>query len=261
MTSAELKGGLGNIMFQIAATYGIAAIRKDAVGFDLEKHKIELQGNNAIHYIDNIFRGIKSCQYSLSRGDMYQEKSFNYSPIDTNLHKRNMILSGYFQSEKYFIHIRDIIHDIFDIPDDIKQYLHTKYNNIINSDKTVSLHVRRGDYVRFNHIHPPCDIQYFTNAIELFNNDSIFVVFSDDIPWCKQNLKGEFTFIEGEKDYIDIYLMSLCKDNIICNSSFSWWGAWLNKNINKRVIAPKKWFGSEATYNDRDIYCEDWIKV
>ena len=95
-----------------------------------------------------------------------------------------------------------------------------------------------------------------------FNNCENFIIFSDDIKWCKNNFIGDkFTFIEGEKDYIDLWLMSLCNHNIIANSSFSWWGAWLNQNPNKKVIAPINWFGPEKKLNPKDIYCKNWIKI
>ena len=88
------------------------------------------------------------------------------------------------------------------------------------------------------------------------------LVFSDDIDWCKGVFRGDrFTFIEGEKDYIDLYIMSQCKNNIIANSTFSWWGAWLNKNKNKKIVAPKKWFGSLISHNTKDLIPKEWIKV
>ena len=95
-----------------------------------------------------------------------------------------------------------------------------------------------------------------------FNNCDNFLIFSDDIVWCKNNFVGDkFIFIEGEEDYIDLWLMSLCNHNIIANSSFSWWGAWLNKNNNKTVIAPKNWFGPNKKLDPTDLYCKDWLVI
>jgi hypothetical protein len=103
-------------------------------------------------------------------------------------------------------------------------------------------------------------MDYYRNAIAEFSDDTRFLVFSDDIQWCKENFKGDnFHFIEGEKDYVDLYLMSLCNNNIIANSSFSWWGAWLNNTPNKKVIAPKQWFGKAKQLNTKDLIPETWI--
>ena len=85
------------------------------------------------------------------------------------------------------------------------------------------------------------------------------MVFSDDLDWCKETFLGNrFTFISGNRDYQDLFLMSMCKNNIIANSSFSWWGAWLNTNLNKKVIAPKKWFGPQLSLSSDDIYPNTW---
>ena len=106
------------------------------------------------------------------------------------------------------------------------------------------------------------DLSYFdkaTSEIVKKHSDIRFVVFSDDINWCKEAFKNKnFTFIEDEKDYIDLHMMSLCKHNIIVNSTFSWWGAWLNTNPNKIVIAPKVWFGSSSHEDSKDVIPNDW---
>jgi hypothetical protein len=102
-------------------------------------------------------------------------------------------------------------------------------------------------------------------AIKKMPKDSVFLIFSDDIQWCKENfpdMPEKFRFIEGNKDYEDLYIMSHCKNNIIANSSFSWWGAWLNSNLEKTIIAPATWFGPTLQNNDTtDLYCEGWIKI
>jgi hypothetical protein len=95
-------------------------------------------------------------------------------------------------------------------------------------------------------------------------NDKYYIIFSDDISWCKENLSflNNKIFIEGNTDFQDLYLMSKCKNNIIANSSFSWWGAWLNTNKDKIVIAPKKWFGISNSHLDTsDLYCNNWVTI
>ena len=126
-----------------------------------------------------------------------------------------------------------------------------------------SIHVRRGDYLTKPNIHPTQTINYYMDAVKLMSPNTLFLVFSDDIGWCKDNFK-DFTnivFIEGNSDYEDLLLMSLCDNNIICNSSFSWWAAWLNQNPNKKVVAPKLWFGSGLNHNTKDITPENWIEL
>ena len=102
-------------------------------------------------------------------------------------------------------------------------------------------------------------------AVKQMPKDSVFVIFSDDIPWCKANfpdIPEKFVFIEGNSDHEDLLLMSLCNNVIIANSTFSWFAAWLNNNANKKVIAPAKWFGDAyAHYDTTDLIPESWIKI
>jgi len=119
------------------------------------------------------------------------------------------------------------------------------------------LHVRRGDYLQLPTHHPTCTIDYYHKA--LANFDGKVLVFSDDIDWCRKTFQDpRFEFVKGNLDYIDLYLMSMCKNNIIANSSFSWWAAWLNDNKDKKVIAPKKWFGPAISHNTMDLYPKKW---
>ena len=107
-------------------------------------------------------------------------------------------------------------------------------------------------------------MEYYRSAVDLIGKEKLFFIFSDDINWCKNNfdfIENKF-FIENNKDYEDLILMSLCSHNIIANSSFSWWGAWLNSNPNKIIISPKKWFGNKYNFhNTKDLYNEKWIKL
>jgi len=137
-----------------------------------------------------------------------------------------------------------------------------KYNFLKNK-KTTSIHVRRGDYVNHPNHHPTQSLEYYLEAIKILKDETeLFLVFSDDINWCKENIKlDNVVYIENEKDYIELYLMSVCTNNIISNSSFSWWGAWLNKNEDKKVIGPLKWFGDAIKHNTGDVLPENWIKL
>jgi len=129
----------------------------------------------------------------------------------------------------------------------------------------IALHVRRTDYAQYSH-HPICDINYYKEALARFDSDREVIIFSDDPEWCLQEDlfdNDRFLVSENRDQYLDLCLMSLCSDFIIANSSFSWWGAWLSTNENKRVVAPSKWFGPplNQTNNTKDLYCEGWEVV
>ena len=107
-------------------------------------------------------------------------------------------------------------------------------------------------------------VNYYKAAMDQFPDDALFVVFSQDIEWCKEHLaplKKNILFIEGERHYHDFYLMTLCKHNIICNSTFSWWGAYLNKNPNKKIFAPLYWFAPTYHHDTRDLIPDSWTLV
>ena len=128
---------------------------------------------------------------------------------------------------------------------------------------TVALHVRRADYVGLTHAFVPLSIDYYRAAMRLFPQESHFVVFSDDPAWCREAFKEErVEVISGNPGYADLYLMSACGHQIIANSSFSWWAAYLNPNPQKRVVAPKHWFGPALAANDtRDLIPPEWVRI
>jgi hypothetical protein len=153
--------------------------------------------------------------------------------------------------------------NLFEVDEATKIKLLDMYGEILNKD-TCSIHIRRGDYVGLPNHHPTQLISYYEDAIKIIGDNKHFVFFSDDIKWCEENFKfvENKTFISNNTDYEDMYLMSMCKNNIIANSTFSWWGAWLNNNETKQVIAPLKWFGTYYShFNTKDLYCDKWIKL
>lgn len=249
MISCLLQGGLGNQLFQVSTTCALAWENNDEAVFDLSAHHLPLQGNKVENYRDNVFRNINFQNLDLTHFQTIKEsEDFRY--------QKDSILFGYFQSEKYFINYRNRLLNLYSPNESIENYIKNKYDYILH-ENTVSLHIRRGDYLKLQHVHPICDMDYYIKAINMFSKDSVFLVFSDDTPWCKQVFKSKkYIIIEEEKDYIDLYLMSMCKNNIIANSSFSWWGAWLNNNENKIVVAPKKWINNkeyEQIYTNKQI--------
>ena len=204
------------------------------------------------------------------KSDIIQEKSLLF---DNNLlmFEDNKYIDGYFQCEYYFKDIRKEILNQFVINQAISNYTKDIENKIKNSRNSCSLHIRRGDFMNDTNIsiHGACDIKYYKNAMKYLEEkiDNLFYfVFSDDIEWCRENLVIEnAVYIESKEIRIpheDIYLMSLCSNNIIANSTFSWWGAWINQNEEKIVIAPKKWFAEDKMNNQsKDIVCESWVRI
>lgn len=259
MISSLLQGGLGNQMFQIAAASSLAKDLDTTAKFSATSHILNLQGNKAINYKINIFSNIDLSENNnfINNLEKYNETTFSFTEIPK---KNNLILNGYFQTELYFKHNKEHIRNLFSETNFVKEYISDQYSDI-DFNNSVSMHVRRGDYLRFPDIHPCLSIEYYNNAIKLIKNYKNLLVFSDDKKWCKANLKYDnIIYIDNEPDYIDLYLMSRCRDNIIANSSFSWWGAWLNKNLSKSVIAPNIWFGKGGPKDFQDIYPEGWIK-
>jgi hypothetical protein len=251
-----LVGGLGNMLFQISAAYS-TSIRDDKK-FICDNISNMSPHNPPSHYLSTIFRKIKfeDLNYHTT---IFSENGFHFNEIP-KIHG-NVKLSGFFQSEKYFIDHREQLLNLFEIDLPTKEKLYLKYSNELNLE-TCSIHVRRGDYVNIQEYHNLLSLDYYINSVNIIGDDNHYLIFSDDIDWCEKNLSfiKNKTFIKGNTDYEDLYLMSLCNNNIIANSTFSWWGAWLNTNENKKVISPKQWFGPRySSYITKDLYCKNWI--
>lgn len=287
MVIIRVWGGIGNQMFQYALykEYQSRGIETKLDISFFEKKSIhngyELQ--EMFHINDGIYASKKECSQlafykvnKLSRlliriiprktcytvlkekENGYDEKVLNYS---------NCYLEGYFQSEKYFSNIEAAIRNSFifrkEKDDNVKEWEKCIENAGQNS---VSIHVRRGDYTTGGTKEKLlCDTAYYEKAIEYIENsvdNPIFFIFSDDIEWCKNkflNLKCYYvTGNKGVSSAWDMYLMSCCTHNIIANSSFSWWGAWLNGNDRKIVIAPKEW-SSDKKFTE--IIPNSWVEI
>jgi hypothetical protein len=263
MISINLMGGLGNQLFQISTAYSHAIDNGFWCGFDLSKTYLPLQGHEASIYKSGIYSELPLIKHGDYRFQAYKEPRWEYDSIPAI---DNMLLDGYFQSPKYFNHNRGKLLKLFlndAINYGVLNRLADRYS--VELQNSVSLHVRRGDYLKFPKIHPQQGMNYHWTAIEQISNKHTIgcvLVFSDDIPWCKMNFAGEkFRFVEGNTDQEDLILQSLCNHNIISNSSFSWWGAYLNCNPDKMVIAPQQWFGVNVGHGWSDIYLDKMIKI
>ena len=281
MVIVKLTGGIGNQMFEY--TFG-EQLRY--LGYDVKYDISELQEYkvHAGYELENVFnlrlnyaRDYELKKYKLTLWNrllrklnahnswiVQQDFSYNMKYLQLN-RKETLYLDGYWQSEKYFKNIVDKVRQKFIFPElDIKN---KEYLNTIQNANSVSIHVRRGDYVNHPLHGGICDLAYYQRAIEYIKqkvNNPLFVIFSNDIEWCKSNLQLENSLYiadnSGDNSYKDMQLMSYCQHNIIANSSFSWWGAWLNNHEQKLVIAPSKWF-NDPNYNTKDVIPASWYQI
>ena len=293
MIIVKLIGGLGNQMFQYAAGRALSYSR----GLELYLHP-DFSGENItprsyrLGNFNIIEKFAKPDQISLfwSKKYPYSLKKMlvstqNYYPFMKHgylndklvyfcpdiIHKfHNIYLDGFWQSENFFQNIKLIIKDEFTIKKEPSQ-LNKKIIGEMLRHESVSVHVRRGDYITnlaaLQH-HGVCPRGYYLDAIDKLKEyvkNPHFYIFSDDLDWCKENLQIPYqtTFINqngADYDYEDLRLMTMCKHHIIANSSFSWWGAWLSGNEGKIVFAPKKWFRTHQ-FNENDIIPNSWNKI
>lgn len=280
----RFEGGLGNQMFQYAIYYMGKKKGYDVSadcsfyesniahnGLEIEKiFGIELNKTN-IQYIlykqDILSKTLRKLGLNFSNNDVIKENKAKYIPnllTDKNKHK---YLFGYWQSEKYFCSIRSEILSSFKFPNLGEKS--QKMLDMIQSTNSIAMHIRRGDYILAKIYENLGESKYYENAMNYFENrfeNITYFIFSDDLTWCKNNLRSNKRAIfvdcnKGRDSFFDMKLMSHCKHNIIANSSFSWWGAWLNDNPNKIVLAPHKWFTRMSGYDDTNIVPESWIKV
>lgn len=258
LLSCRLNGGLGNQMFQIATTYAMALDNYVECAFDFSMTPV-YQGNSPETYRKSVFKKLNELPVGWKPEHIYKEKSYVYTPIP---YKPNMLMEGYLGHEKYFSHRKREILALFKDEMIVNRIRHM-YSGML--DNSVSIHVRRGDYLKFPDVYILLSPEYYYHAIKLLDEKAEIdhiLVFSDDIPWCRKNLKDKrMIFITNKPDYIDLYMMSLCDHNILANSSFSWWGTYLNENEGKIVYAPKKWFKDGCEANAESLFCNNWIKI
>ena len=276
MIVTKLKGGLGNQMFQYATA--VSNGEPVYIDFNFLKHykaanftkrnfELEIFPNvkyKKFTFYHRIVRLIRN--FTKNKSDLVEQRGAAFSSFEQ---KKHMYFNGFFQSEKYFIHNREKILKYFEFPelDKENEILKTK---IISSINSASIHIRRGDYLNeeIKKIHGILPLSYYLNAIEILtkkNHEINFFVFSDDIDFAKSEFKNikNIVFVENKKEpWKDLALMSFCKHHIIANSSFSWWGAWLNNNHDSINIAPKLWLNPEYSNFDIDNYIPNhWIKL
>jgi hypothetical protein len=255
----RLSGQLGNQFFMVAATVSLS-LKNNAVplfpDFSMQKD----QSTNLKENYEKVFSRLDASPPSEEVEYYYREPEFPFHPIT---YHDNMEMRGWFQSEEYFREHKKEILDLFSPSEEIVNYLRSKYADIIDHPFAVAVHVR--SYLMEDpdqKVYVNLGMDYYKAAMVLFPEEALFVVFSPQMKWCKENFSSlgkNVRFVEGEKHYHDLYLMSMCKHNIICNSTFSWWGAYLNQNPDKKVIAPSKWFCPSYNHDTRDLLPKEWI--
>jgi FkbM family methyltransferase len=270
--SVDMCGGLGNQLFQIACVYALC-YKYNAIPIIKKIESSPSIFKNRQTYFNNLFRKLKIYDEKYYDNIPFfniNEKNAGYSEINILNLLISYKLKGYFQSEKYFNNYKNEIIELLDLGNEHEKKIKDEYEKIKNINKeTVSLHVRRGDYLQLSYFHTNIQNDYYSRALTYFPDDILIVIFSDDINWCKSNLHYKnIHYVENiiiddlPSDVIEMKLMSLCDNNIIANSTFSWWGAWLNKNEKKKIIAPSRWFEDPVKNNEiKDIYCDNWIIV
>lgn len=266
------NGRLGNQMFQYAALRGIAAHKN----YDWVIPKPNSYGDSNYGLFDCFEMSSVSMEnfgfvnaQSIQTGCFhFNEEFFNNCPDNINLH-------DYFQTEKYFENISDVIRKDFTFK---KEIVDPCLDVIVELNNPIFIHVRRGDYLNQPDNHPTCSLSYYKDSLELFDSDSPVLVFSDDLEWCRENFTDDRFLIPTENPkynhlsdtndgkvksfipYYDLCMMSMCTGGIIANSSLSWWGAWLIKNQTQPIVTPSPWFGKNYSHFIMDDLIPDrWV--
>jgi len=287
MIVVKLIGGLGNQMFQYATGRTVAdshnaQLKLDISGFErykLRRYELgdfniraEIAGPDDITFFGislqrhSIWQRLKRRAVPVSPKPVFRERTFAYNEELSGI-KPPVYLEGYWQSERYFLLNSKAIREDFTLRCDLDR-ANSEMLAHVESVNAVSLHVRRGDYVDNPHtkeFHGICSLDYYQAAIEYVAErveKPHFVVFSDDQEWAGRNIAFDYpaTFVtlnSKDRGVFDMVLMHRCRHHIIANSSFSWWGAWLNPSAGKLVVAPKRWFNSVSN-DTRDLIPPSW---
>lgn len=294
MIIVKLMGGLGNQMFQYAAGKRLAKLHKTELKLDkgilgkpvqegVTPREVELDllrvnllwaSRQEIDSYRNKGSGkylrVMQRKFPFLFREMYLAESGHGYYSRFNQLPSKVYLDGFWQSEKYFADIRQILLSEFKPMENLSG-LNSEWISNIKSCNSVSVHIRRGDYVtntQANHFHGVLPMSYYHDAVSFITKDimnPVFFVFSDDPNWVKDNFRLDYpTYIishnMARNSVFDLELMSACQHNIIANSSFSWWGAWLNASPQKIVVAPKFWFRDNPSLAD-DLIPSSWHRL
>jgi hypothetical protein len=281
MITCNLKGGLGNQLFQIFTLISYSIQNSKSFIFPYSEY---IPGNDTKRpsYWDTFLTDLK--KYTTGNGSfdnithvnellllkhpIYKEKSFNYNPIKSDVD--NMLFDGYFQSYKYFDKYKDKLFLLIDLKYS-KIKVRSEFFNYLDTNKVACLHFRIGDYKNIQQFHPVLSEKYYDNALSEIPDDYKVIVFCEEqdddavkqtIDNLKTKHKHNFVFIDHSiPDWKQMLIMSMCNINVIANSTFSWWAAYFNEEESKKVIYPSLWFGNEIKNNTDDLFLPEWIKI
>jgi hypothetical protein len=257
-----LQGGMANQMFQYA--FGLAQARRLKTLLVLDATR--LGGKRPF----NLGQwSLPSLILTTRQEPTVIEHGMNYNPYLYDLVKDGEVLQGYWQNEKYLITVEEELREIFVPFAPLSERAKQLQAQITGHAQSTFIHVRRGDYLKEPHksFHGVLGYNYYGPAMQqlcrnIGNEEPKLFIFSDDIEWCKQRLSAHWEYVEPGREAEDIYLMSLCRNAIIANSSFSWWGAWLGDHQrNRTVVAPQKWFTDEANEDYSGVVPQRWVKI
>ncbi len=254
-----MKGQLGNQLFICSTTLAYAwDYNAEALFYNLNRKE-----NRTSYNKDRLFFRLKTVHPDRRFKHIFKEKVWYSSERIPFL--EDIVIEGYFQSWKHFHHHREKILETFEPSQFTKNYIHNTYQHLLYRSDTVAVHVRTADHVVHESSIPFLGEEYFINAMNLFPDHYHFVFFSDRINWCKNRfmkLKKNITFIEGNYAIEDMFLMAKCKHQIIGNSTFGWWAAYLTKDSEKKVVAPERWIAEfEHPCPKQDLYLQGWLTV
>jgi hypothetical protein len=273
MIISRLNGGLGNQMFQ----YAFAKMLCEKYAQDLYIDTSQFKNSNRSYGLDifNFDQAFWDFDSEIAEGKVIieiREDRFEFDEIavsaleNHNLNQSIFLITGYWQSHKYFSHISSLIRREFRMSFQIDN-TYFEIQNLIRSTESVMIHIRRGDYLWNENLakHGVVDVSYLERSMTYFNEvlpEVLFLVFSDDPSWCIENIPPAKNLIFIKKDLdqgrTSFNLMRQCKHFIISNSTFSWWAAWLGNNPEKRVICPNKWFQNDI--NTSDLIPSEWVR-
>ena len=284
MITCVIMGGLGNQLFQIYTTIALSIETKTV--FNFPKNKLASDSRNDKYwgsFLKDLNKYATIVDIKNVKLPLYKEKDFKYDKIqishDIIKKTGGVMLYGYYQSYKYFDEYYHSINRMLRI-DDHKVRLTNKYLKLINEDKPISIHFRRGDYKNLSNFYVLLNTEYYKaglrHILDINTGDSLNKVLYfcedqdvEDVDSMIQNIRREFPTILFERadplleDWEQLILMSLCRHNIIANSTFSWWGAYLNTSRDKTVVCPLTWFGPslQKSHDLKDLFLTEWIKI
>lgn len=291
MVISKITSGLGNQLFQFAIAKSLAEINNTCLYFDLRYYNQDYATDTSRNFkLDHFNINYKILESSktlvlLSKSTkLFPNRTFNplfklvreehhhYDEKVLDAKAMFLYLNGFWQSEKYFYSTADTIRKELTFKENKYETFNHFKREILYSANPISIHIRRGDYVNhpeFSKTFGFVGLEYYTKAIEVMKDkfpDNRFFIFSDDQEWVKNNfpLREQDVFVKNTGEHTDVddlQLMSVCKHHIIANSSYSWWGAWLNNSKTKTVIAPQTWYKNQPTLNTKDLVPSSWLKI